>query len=134
MRDNRILRTEVAQYDQAEWTGKDTSGITPLADKVLVLIDQASQKVGKKALIYAPEKTTDTATLASETGVIVAMGDEAFAWNSDRSRPYSGYKPKVGDHVIFERYAGRDQMGFDGVKYRLMSDSVIGGVFTGEQP
>ena len=133
MRDNRVLKTDVAQYEQSQWSGRNESGITPISDKLLVLIDKASEKVGKAQLIYAPEKQQDTATLASETGVIIAMGDDAFSWNSDRTRPYSGYKPKPGDHIVFERYTGRDQRGFDGVTYRLMSDTAVGAVFTGEQ-
>lgn len=131
MRDNRVLKTEVAQYDVGEWDGNDTSGIIPLGDKLLVLTDRASEKVGTKGLIYAPDKTKEVASVASETGVIVAMGDEAFYWNSDRTRPAGGKKPKIGDRIIFERYAGREQRGLDGNTYRLMSDSAVGGFFHG---
>lgn len=133
MRDNRVLRTELAQYDTSEWDGINRSGITPISDKLLVRTDKASEKVGKQGVIYAPEKLTDSASMASETGIIIAMGDDAFMWNSDRSRPFSGHKPKVGDHIVFERYAGRQQRGFDGETYRLMSDTCVGAVFTGGQ-
>lgn len=131
MKDNRVLKTEVAQYDAGEWDGKDTSGITPWADKVLVLTDKASEKVGKLGLIHAPDKSTEVASMATETGIIVAMGSEAFFWNSDRTRPVTGPKPKVGDRIIFERYAGRDNRGLDGITYRLMSDSAVGGFYSG---
>ena len=32
----------------------------------------------------------------------------------DRTRPFDGDKPEVGDHVIFERYAGKEIIGQDG--------------------
>lgn len=114
-----------AEYIPAPFFGKNESGCRPIGDRVLIRPDLAASTAGTIAL---PDDVVDRAHLSSSSGVIVECGDDAFAWNSDRTRPFSGDKPKAGDRVFFERYAGREVTGDDGVKYRLMDDKSIGGV------
>lgn len=121
----RLLRTQIASYEVREWWGANTSGCQPVGDHVLVLTDEAASKIGS---IHLPEQLSERQSLASESGVIVAIGDGAFRWNADRSHAFAGTKPEVGQRVFFARYSGQVLKGLDEVMYRLMSDSCIGGV------
>lgn len=124
----KLIKTEQAQYVQSEWDGTDTSGLIPIGDHVLILPDAASTKAGTKGLIELPDDQVERMSLASESGIIVAIGDDAYFWNADRTRPFGGTRPKPGDHVMFERYAGRVMRGRDGKHYRLMSDNAVGAI------
>ena len=128
----RLLRTELSTYEEADWDGVNRSGWRPTSDLVLVLPDQASDKIGKLGLLVQPEDQRDRASLASESGVIIAIGDGAFVWNRDRTRAYEGAKPKPGDRVLYRRYAGQMMKGADGRSYRYMSDNEIGMVADAE--
>lgn len=120
-----IVMTPLGQYAAVVWNGENESGILPIGDRVLVLPDGFAEKIGS---IIVDHKQQADKSKASETGVIVAIGDGAWAWNSDRSRPFSGTKPQVGQRVWFERYAGSEQHGDDGRLYRLMDDKCVGGL------
>ncbi len=122
----RLQLTPLAQYVPAVWTGKNASGILPIGDRVLVLPDKAPGKTDGG--IHLTEQQQDRDGLAAETGVLVAIGEAAWKWNSDRTRPYDGTKPQIGQRVWFERYAGAVQYGKDGVAYRLMDDKAVGAV------
>src|SRR5581483_4523344 len=120
----KIITDGGQHYDMVEWAGCNTSGIKPFGDRVLVLPDQPATKYGS---ILLPAVEIERAALAAETGVLVASGDGAWYWNSDRTRKYEGTKPVPGDRVYFERYAGAQYKGRDGIVYRLMDDKAIGG-------
>jgi co-chaperonin GroES (HSP10) len=117
-----LLRTEVAEFVRSEFTG-NTSGYIPIGDRILVKVDEAAATTSGG--VYLPDDITYKMTMAAETGVIVAMGDAAFYWTFDRSRLWHGYRPKVGDHVYLERYAGRVVKGKDSTLYRVMDDKCI---------
>src|SRR5258708_5430290 len=121
----RILSVRKAEYIPSPWFGKNESGCIPVGDRVLIRPDIAASSSGK---IKLPEDVVDRAQLSASSGVIVALGDDAFVWNADRTRPYGGYKPKAGDRVHFERYAGKVILGDDGVEYRIVDDKAIGAV------
>lgn len=110
-------------YVEAQWGGENTSGFTPLADSVVIMCDHAPDSTAGNLLI-TPDMQLKQQMMA-ETGVVVAIGEGAFMWLSDRTRPWEGVKPKVGDRVVFERYAGREQTGLDGNQYRIMSDRCV---------
>jgi chaperonin GroES len=110
----RIIKTAYAQYEPVEWSGSNRSGWTPSGDRILVLTDRAPEKLGS---------IHDEAAI---TGVLVACGSDAFTWNSDRSRAWAGEKPKPGDRVMFQKYAGELLYGDDGELYRVMDDRAIG--------
>lgn len=120
------LLTPLAQYEPAQWSGTNTSRRRPVGDYVLVLPDKAPEK--SAGGIAFTEVQRDHDGKAAETGVLVAVGDGAWKWNSDRSRPFSGTPPKVGQRICFARYSGTEQYGADGVMYRLMLDKCIGAV------
>lgn len=111
------------EYVEASWNGKNRSGFTPLADSVVILCDVAPDQTSGSLFITADMQLKQQ--MMAETGIVVAIGEGAFLWLSDRTRPWAGLRPKVGDRVVFERYAGREQTGMDGQQYRLMSDRSI---------
>ncbi len=120
--DAKVLKTVDAEYVKAEYSGNH-SGYNPIGDRLLVQVDEASTKtVGG---IHLPQDLQYRMTLSSETGVIIAMGDSAFKWTFDRTRDWEGYKPRVGDRVYIERYAGRVVKGVDGLLYRCIDDKCV---------
>lgn len=122
MQSKRIVASDF-EYEVADFNGENTSGLHPLADTVIVMCDVAPDKTAGNLFI-----TPDTQLrqqMMAETGVIVAIGEGAFKWLSDRTRPWIGRVPEVGEHVAFERYAGREQTGLDGKQYRVMTDRSI---------
>lgn len=124
----KLLKTTVAEYLPAVWEGKNESGWEPVGDRVIILPDVAAEQTTGK--IYLDAGTRERATMAADTGLLIALGDAAFAWNSDRTRPYDGRKPKPGERVTFERYAGQLVLGDDGSVYRVCDDKCIAGVRT----
>jgi co-chaperonin GroES (HSP10) len=124
----RIISAENANYVAREWDGVNRSGFRPIGDLVVVLPDQAAETIGTKGLVLATTTQQNTMSLASESGTLIAVGAGAFAWNSDRSRPFAGEKPKPGDRVIFARYGGRGRKGKDGITYLFMTDNAISGI------
>lgn len=123
-----VVTVEERQYKAGAWVGRNESGRIPIGDSVVILPDEASNKIGKLGLIEAPEQMVERHSLGSETGIIVAVGEGAFEWNSDRTRPFKGRKPTPGDRVHFARYSGRVLVGKDGKSYRIMSDNCVAAI------
>ncbi len=115
----RLLRTAHGIFGLAVWDGVNRSGITPVSNKVLIMVDKAMTKVGS---VEIPGEAAERHTLASTTGVIVATGATAFEGHSA--------KPGVGDRAVFTRYAGQEYTGLDGEVYRVMDDGAVGGTMT----
>lgn len=120
----KLIKTELAQYTPAVWTGKNESGYLPIGDMVIILTDQVASKTGGG--IELPDDMLERLNLAAETGVVAAVGEGAFTWSHDRKRPFSGRKPHIGDKVFIERYSGQLLTGNDGLKYRLLVDKQVG--------
>lgn len=124
----KLLKTVQGQYEAAPWSGKNESGVTPLNDKIIVLMDRVSDKTAGGVDISV---ISERLNMASETGVIVACGDMAFVWSTDRATRWEGEKPVPGDRVIVERYAGTTVLGTDGQTYRVMDDKCVAARFEG---
>lgn len=124
--------TPLGQYEAMEWSGVNTSGMKPWGDSILVLPDQPRERT--TGGIFLSEQEVERMAYAAETGVIVAIGDGAFAWNADRTRPFQGEKPAPGVRIWFERYSGAVQHGRDGLIYRLMTDKQMGAIAMDEAP
>ena len=122
----KVLKQVHAEFTPARYNGVNTSGWQPIGDYVLVRPDTVASKT--TGGIEMPDDIVERLELAAITGVIVECGDEAFKWNADRTRPFDGRKPKAGDRVIFEKYAGKPILGVDEANYRIMDDKAIGGV------
>ena len=117
--------TSVGQYDLVPWSGTNDSGIQPLCDKVLVMPDQASGLVGS---IVIPDAVLEHIGAAAMTGVLVAVGDQAFAYDSRRLVVWAGKRPEPGVRVWFQKYAGEEYTGKDGLLYRVMEDRSLAGI------
>lgn len=124
----KLVKTEAGQYEPAPFDGKNTSGIKPLSDNVLVRTDKAATTIGVLAKIHITDSNQEKQTAAATTGTIYALGDDAFRWNSTKTKPFSGERPDAGSRILFEQYAGVMHQGLDGAMYRLMSESCIGGI------
>lgn len=126
----KLLKSEVANYVPADWSGTNESGISPVGDRVLILPDKAATfTLGG---IELPDDLVHRHTLAAEAGVIVALGEGAFKWNSDKVTPFAGRAPKPGDRVCIERYSGQLARGDDNNLYRLMDSACIAAILEKE--
>ena len=122
----RLIKGTQAEYVPAKWSGEDTSGIRVVGKTVLVLMDEcAAESSGGVAL---PGDLIERMSMASESGVLVAVSAGAFLLNEDMT-PWIGEKPKPGDRVYIEKYAGKQVKGRDGKTYRIMDYGSIGATY-----
>lgn len=128
----RIVPRMQGDFVTASWAGTNTSGVIPIMKNVLIRMDQFVSKFAGGKLEFISEQV-DRMNLGAESGTIFAIGDQAFKHNSDHTLN-DGYKPVPGERVYCEKYAGREIMGDDGNKYRLMADSCIAGLYRGTSP
>ena len=126
----RLIKTLMGTFIAGTWTGKDTSGIVPLGDNVVVKPDKVADKVGS---IIITEQQKERQQFAAESGILVGLGPDAYLWSSDRQRKFEGVRPQPGQHVVMKRYSGISTFGLDGEIYWVMSDSCIGAVYA-DQP
>lgn len=92
------------------------SGIRPLDLKVILLPEQAKDKIGN---VYLPDQTKDREKFAATRATLVAVGKNAFReWGSETP-------PKPGDIVLTAQYAGLRQKGRGGVEYVVCNDEDI---------
>ncbi len=114
-----------------EWLktgGKDMSelnptGTMPVQYRVLVLPDNEDEETSGG--IFIPITMQNKEREAMERGVLIEASKRAFtgaAWEG-------GAIPKVGDHIIFSRYAGATFLypreGHDRKTYRLINDEDV---------
>lgn len=125
----RVIPRMQGDFVVAPWEGSNTSGILPIGKNVLVRMDTFVSTFAGGKLTFINEQV-ERMNLGAESGTIYAIGDQAFRHNHDGTSN-TGLKPKDGDRVYCEKYAGKEIMGDDGVKYRLMDDSCIGGLYRG---
>lgn len=84
--------------------------VKPLRDKVLIKVEEEEEKTAGG--IYLP----DTAKEKPQRGVVVAVGDGKVT-DEGKVIPIS---VKVGDRVIFSKYAGTE-IKLDGEKHVILS-------------
>lgn len=104
---------------------KNKSGFAPLGHRVLVLPDSV-EEVSAGGIVLAKE-LTDKEEMAQVRGTIVAIGEGC--WKDATISDWA----KVGDRIVFGKYAGLMWDGADGVKYRILNDLDIVGLVTGAQ-
>ena len=129
----RMVARMQGDFIIAPWAGSNTSGIVPIGKNVLVRMDCYVPTLIKNpfgADIVALDTQVERMNLGAESGTIYAIGDQAFRHNNDGTLN-NGMKPVEGDRVYCEKYAGKEIMGDDGHKYRLMDNSCIGGLYRG---
>lgn len=116
-----------AEFIPAPWSGEDTSKIRVVGKCVLILVDECSP-VTSGGIHLTPD-AIEKFSAGCETGTLVAVSAGAFLLNEDMT-PWSGEKPKPGDRVYIEKYAGKMVRGADGRKYRLMDYGCIGAIYS----
>lgn len=121
----RLLKGINAEYGRAEYPGSNTSGVRPLGKSVVILMDSCAETSSGGVML--PPEIIGQMNVASESGVIVACGVEAFSYFDDGTK-WTDYKPLPGDRVFVEKYAGREIRGRDGRLYRLMTYTCVGGL------
>ena len=82
-----------------------------------ILIRQKGPVSKTKGGIYLPDKNQDTQAYLNSVGQVIAMGPECY---SDRKSPWC----KVGDWVLFGRYAGA-RISVQNVKMVIVNDDEI---------
>lgn len=119
----KLIMTPLGQYEPVKWNGENASGCQPFGDRILVLPDGAAEQTTGN--VFIPEGMQERMSMAAESGVLIAMGDTAFTRNFDRTGPWTGKRPEIGQRIGFERYAGSIRHGKDGRLYRVMDDKCI---------
>jgi len=95
------------------------SGINPVGWRVLIK-PQEVKEVSQGGIILTTEKSKEREQMGNTTGIVIAMGDQCYA---DELTSWC----KVGDKVIFAKYAGLLYLGKDGHQYRMVNDKDITG-------
>ena len=92
-------------------------GITPKGHRLLILPEQVEETTASGIVrVTGTEKLREE--LAQVDGVVIEMGQTCFI---NEPRPWC----KVGDTVIFAKYAGIMYKGKDGKTYRIINDDNI---------
>lgn len=99
---------------------KPDHGLRLYEFKVLVKRDKAEEKTSGGILL--PEQHIERQEYAINTGVVVDMSPLAFTYEQ---WPEGVKLPKVGERVVFPKYAGADVTGKDGEEYRILNDKDI---------
>jgi chaperonin GroES len=124
--EDRTFVTHRGVFQLGQWDGVNRSGLRPLCDMVLVLVDSGADRTAGGIVLV--ESTQESTSLGSTTGVVIKCGPQAFAYDADRLVKWEGDRPKPGDRVWFQRYAGQEHYGLDGELYRLMRDNLVAAV------
>jgi len=96
----------------------NNSGIEPTGGHILILPDATERQTA--AGIIIPDTVADKEQAAATSGVVISIG--ASAWvDIDDGSPWA----KVGDRVVYGRYAGKVLKGQDEVNYTLINDNDI---------
>lgn len=98
-------------------------GCRLIDDQVLVLPDAVKDHIetesGFKLYTAKDTATENREQAAQDRAIIVDIAEEAFIDLPEETRP------KIGDRVIIDRYAGHFYDGSDGVRYRLVKTANI---------
>lgn len=99
---------------------QNKSGIIPFKHKVVVLVDENElAKRAKTSKLIIDSKVTGNST-TEMLGTVIAVGEDCFEdWQA---------KPKIGDKIMFDRYAGKIFLGADESIYRMMPYNCICGI------
>ena len=105
--------------EQKEVTKEKTKLPKPTGWRMLVLPFRMDEKT--KGGVLLGQDTIDKQQVASQCGNVIAMGDACY---KDKERYPSGPWCKVGDWVIFARYAG-SRIEIEGGEVRLLNEDEV---------
>lgn len=98
-------------------------GIKPVEYYVLIAPEVTEEKTAGG--IFLPQTKRETDEIATQRGRIVAQSP--LAWTFADGDDHRG---KIGDVVLFGRYAGSLIEGLDGRTYRICRDKDVAGIYT----
>ena len=105
--------------EQKEITKEKTKLPRPTGWRILVLPFKMGEKT--KGGVLLGQESLDRQQVASQCGNVIAMGDSCY---KDKERYPSGPWCKVGDWVIFARYAG-SRIEIEGGEVRLLNEDEV---------
>jgi co-chaperonin GroES (HSP10) len=118
----RLIKKGQAEYIPAPWNGTNESGRVPMGKNVLVMMDTCSPYTSGGLML--PENVIEQNTLAAESGIIAAIGSNAFRRHDDGT-VWDGEKLEPGERVDIIKYSGVEIWGADGRLYRSMGYECI---------
>ena len=99
------------------------SGIRPTEFKVVILPTEVGDKIGN---VFIPNESKDRNQFAVQDGEIIAVSPLAFTYATDEEwKRVSAIPPRVGDKVVFAKFAGLTRKGTDGKEYRIVNDKDV---------
>ncbi len=110
-----LTRTE----SQKEVTNEKEKLPQPTGWRILVLPFKMNEKT--KGGVIINESTLERKQVASQCGNVLAMGSECYR---DKERYPTGPWCKIGDWVVFARYAG-SRINIEGGEVRLLNEDEI---------
>jgi len=105
--------------EQTEVTTEKTKLPNPTGWRILVLPFKMGEKT--KGGVLLGQESLDRQQVASQCGNVIAMGDACYV---DKERYPKGPWCKVGDWVIFARYAG-SRIEIEGGEVRLLNEDEV---------
>jgi len=99
--------------------------VEPLFDNILVRVEERAEKT-EGGIYLAPESSRNEDE-EPEKGTVIAIGPGRPEEKDGLKRKFVPMILKVGDVIIFSRYAGADVL-IDGDKLLLMSEQTVLGV------
>ena len=115
---NELLGLKKSE-EQKEVTTETTKLPMPTGWRMLVLPFRMNEKT--KGGVLLGTETIDRQQVASQCGNVLAMGSDCY---NDKDRFKDGPWCKVGDWVVFARYAG-SRIEIEGGEVRLLNDDEI---------
>ena len=110
----------VTETKEKDFTAEDSNKLPqPTGWRMLVLPFKMKDKT--KGGIVLAETTLERQQVASQVGLVLAMGDQCY---KDKERYPDGPWCKVNDWVMFARYAG-SRIKIDGGEMRLLNDDEV---------
>lgn len=100
-------------------------GLRPVEYYVLIAPEATEERTAGG--IYIPQAKRETDEIATQRGRIV--GQSPLAWTFAEGDAHRG---KVGDVVLFGRYAGSLIEGADGKTYRMCRDKDVAAIYDGD--
>ena len=112
-------KIEAEKKPEVDLSKKESSKLPePTGWRLLVLPFKMKEKT--KGGIIMSDVTIERQQVASQCGLVVALGDQCY----DKERYPEGPWCKKGDWVVFARYAG-SRIQIDGGEVRLLNDDEI---------
>ena len=107
----------MTEFSLVEKKLKDKNHPIAVGHRILVKTMDVAEKTNKG--IYLPSKAIEDHRHVASVGKVIQMGDDAYK-REDMTKPWA----KVGDYVMFGKYAGH-RFKYGDAELRIMNDDEI---------